>query len=112
MNEWINLHAIFLSRAFIFDQNGTKCHLLSFDSLTVGVLAETDFSFDLYEKKGTKAFLHYSCCADAVIWQGIYFHMVWLVTYICSWFFMGVLYAKDTLSSTFISLYKCFSNVV
>ncbi|KAB5574748.1 hypothetical protein PHYPO_G00212610 [Pangasianodon hypophthalmus] len=41
----------FTCRAFIFDQNGTKCHLLSFDSLTVGVHAETDFSFDLYEKK-------------------------------------------------------------
>lgn len=33
--------------------------------------------------------------------------MVWLVTYICSWFYMGVLYAKDTLSSPFLSLCNC-----
>ncbi|KAK1785038.1 hypothetical protein P4O66_018462, partial [Electrophorus voltai] len=41
----------FTCRAFSFDQNGTKCHLLSFDSFIVGVHVENDFNFDLYEKK-------------------------------------------------------------
>uniref|UniRef100_A0A8B9HMH8 Hepatocyte growth factor n=1 Tax=Astyanax mexicanus TaxID=7994 RepID=A0A8B9HMH8_ASTMX len=46
-----NLHTIFLSRAFSFDQNGTKCHLLSYDNFTRGVRIENDFNFDLYQKK-------------------------------------------------------------
>uniref|UniRef100_A0AAR2INK0 Hepatopoietin-A n=1 Tax=Pygocentrus nattereri TaxID=42514 RepID=A0AAR2INK0_PYGNA len=41
----------FTCRAFNFDQNGTKCHLLSFDTLTVGVRTESDSNYDLYEKK-------------------------------------------------------------
>ncbi|XP_058606468.1 hepatocyte growth factor isoform X1 [Onychostoma macrolepis] len=41
----------FTCRAFNFDQKTAKCHLLSYDSLTVGVRTENDFNFDLYEKK-------------------------------------------------------------
>ncbi|XP_056622680.1 hepatocyte growth factor [Triplophysa dalaica] len=41
----------FTCRAFSFDQKSTKCHLLSYDSLTFGVRMENDFNFDLYEKK-------------------------------------------------------------
>ncbi|XP_016322104.1 hepatocyte growth factor-like [Sinocyclocheilus anshuiensis] len=41
----------FTCRAFNFDQKTAKCHLLSYDSLTVGVRMENDFNFDLYEKK-------------------------------------------------------------
>ncbi|KAG9273035.1 hepatocyte growth factor [Astyanax mexicanus] len=41
----------FTCRAFSFDQNGTKCHLLSYDNFTRGVRIENDFNFDLYQKK-------------------------------------------------------------
>uniref|UniRef100_A0A8B9HFU6 Hepatocyte growth factor n=1 Tax=Astyanax mexicanus TaxID=7994 RepID=A0A8B9HFU6_ASTMX len=32
-------------------ENGTKCHLLSYDNFTRGVRIENDFNFDLYQKK-------------------------------------------------------------
>ncbi|RXN24706.1 hepatocyte growth factor-like protein [Labeo rohita] len=41
----------FTCRAFSFNQKTAKCHLLSYDSLTVGVRIENDSNFDLYEKK-------------------------------------------------------------
>lgn len=43
---------MYLCRAFSFDQKSAKCHLLSYDSLTIGVRMENDFNCDLYEKKG------------------------------------------------------------
>lgn len=43
---------MYLCRAFSFDQKSAKCHLLSYDSLTIGVRRENDFNWDLYEKKG------------------------------------------------------------
>ncbi|XP_042631494.1 hepatocyte growth factor-like [Cyprinus carpio] len=41
----------FTCSAFNFDQKTTKCHLISYNSLTIGVRMENDVNFDLYEKK-------------------------------------------------------------
>jgi len=55
--KWLT-YAISLRRAFSFDQKSAKCHLLSYDSLTIGVRKENDFNFDLYEKKGKLLYCH------------------------------------------------------
>uniref|UniRef100_A0AAY4CY36 Hepatopoietin-A n=1 Tax=Denticeps clupeoides TaxID=299321 RepID=A0AAY4CY36_9TELE len=38
-------------RAFGYDHKNRRCHLLAADSVTPGVRVESDFNFDLYEKK-------------------------------------------------------------
>ncbi|KAL4617936.1 hepatocyte growth factor-like [Arapaima gigas] len=41
----------FTCRAFLFDQKNRKCHWLSFNSHSPGILTDHNFNHDLYEKK-------------------------------------------------------------